>query len=504
MNKNDKKNVHDIVNNQQNNIKMISDSKVDVVNTNYSTSNDLMSEINIEEEVDSEFLNDFLLETKEHLETIETNIINLESDPGNIDLIHGLFREFHTIKGLAGFVNQNLIRELSHRTETLLDKSRKQKVPIDKNLFDLILLSSDYIKRVCADLGLNQDHRFIASVAGHISALDMASAQEADGVLGGAENAPAGQDQELEQREIPVFQVSGMANVNGGHVRVSNQKVDNLGDLTGEMLIIHSQVEQEITSRFGTNDTLVASLMRMGKIAKNIQALSMSLRMVSLKSTFLKVSRIGRDTAAEMGKNVRLQITGEETEIDRHVAESILDPLLHLIKNSIYHGIESEASRLALGKPAQGCVRVQAYSRRDSVYIDVSDDGQGIPLEQIRVKAEEKKLLDPARTYEDEEILNLIFLPGFTTVKSADAISGRGVGLDVVRTEVYKIGGRVEIKNRPGEGCSFLLKIPINLGAINGTIVDIVGGSYISLLFIFAQSSARNRINGSASPVTNR
>jgi two-component system chemotaxis sensor kinase CheA len=263
------------------------------------------------------------------------------------------------------------------------------------------------------------------------------------------------------------------------HVRVPYPKIDSLGDMTGELLIIQAQIEREAIKRLGANDQIVNSLLRMERIAKNIQKLSLSLRMVSLRSTFRKIARIGRDTITELGKNATLQISGEETEIDRGIVERLADPLVHIVKNAIYHGIETESERIALGKPAQGRVKIHAYSKRGVVYIGVGDDGRGISRERIYQIALEKNLVEPNKPYTDEEILALIFLPGFSTATSVDNISGRGVGLDVVKTEITRIGGKIEVDNRPGEGCGFTLKIPINLAVINGTIVETGGGIYI-------------------------
>jgi two-component system chemotaxis sensor kinase CheA len=268
-------------------------------------------------------------------------------------------------------------------------------------------------------------------------------------------------------------------NSNNGYTRVSALKIDNLVDMIGELVIIQSQIEQDAVKRFGTNDYLVTNLLRMEKISKDIQNISMSLRMVSLKSTFQKINRIGRDTIAELGKNVNIEITGEETEIDRGVAEKILDPLVHLVKNSISHGIEEESERPAKGKSIHGQVKISAYSKRGNVYIEISDDGRGIDPERVYQKAIEKKMLDPEKIYTNDEIINVIFLPGFSTAEKINDISGRGVGLDVVKTEIAKIGGKVEINNNLGQGCSFTLKIPINLAVINGTIIDILGVRYI-------------------------
>jgi two-component system chemotaxis sensor kinase CheA len=476
-----------------------------------------------DDDVDPEFLNDFLVETKEHIENIEMDVLALETAPSNMELIHGLFREFHTIKGLAGFVNQNVIREIAHQTETKMDDCRKEKVQVNKAIIDLILASSDYIKLICDNLSLNRNQEFLNSVAVQLEALNhktvhASEEQQEIAAVQEIESKPStkigeilmqqGIDKETiselldKQGDYPGLKLGQVAvkekkaeardiiqslraqeqtsrNPDGGYARVATLKVDNMVDLTGELVIVQSQIEREIIKRFSSNDILVTKLMRAQKLSKDIQNISMSLRMVSLKSTFQKTYRIARDAITELGKNVNLEIHGEETEIDRAVTDRLLDPLLHLVKNAISHGIESEQERVARGKPAQGQVRITAYSKRGNVYIEISDDGQGINPDKIYHKAVEKQLLDPSKTYTDEEIINLIFLPGFSTSDRVNNISGRGVGLDVVKTEISRIGGKVEIENKLGEGCSFTLKIPINLAAINGTIVDIGGGSYI-------------------------
>jgi two-component system chemotaxis sensor kinase CheA len=217
----------------------------------------------------------------------------------------------------------------------------------------------------------------------------------------------------------------------------------------------------------------------MAKVIKGIQNLSMSLRMVSVKQAFQKAARVGRDTAAELGKKVNISVMGEETEVDRDIADKLLDPLMHLVRNSISHGIEEEGERQKRGKTEEGHLSIQAYSKRGSVYIEVADDGTGLSIENIRAKALEKKLIDPDRNYSTDEIIRLIFLPGFSTSEKVDSISGRGVGMNVVETEMKKVGGKIDIVNRPGKGCRFILKIPLNLAVMNGTIVDICGERYV-------------------------
>ncbi len=476
-------------------------------------------------DVDPEFLNDFLVETREHIENIEMSVLALETDPENLELVNSLFRSFHTVKGLAGFVNQDLVRKIAHQTETELDKCRKGDLKVSKSFVDMILASSDLLKKICDDLTLNEDPGFLQTVEHHLellnkgmiyseaSAVNTTPAEEIQAIkvdkigeimVGQGLDPKDVEELLVKQEDHPELKLGQLAvkekkadaadvlqslriqekaanllNSSGGYTRVSALKIDNLVDLIGELVIIQSQIEQDAVKRFGTNDSLVTNLLRMEKISKDVQNISMSLRMVSLKSTFQKINRIGRDTIVELGKNVNIEITGEETEIDRGVAERILDPLVHLVKNSISHGIEDEAERPAKGKSIEGLVKISAYSKRGNVYIEISDDGRGLDTERIYQKAIEKKMLDPEKIYTNDEIINVVFLPGFSTAEKITDISGRGVGLDVVKTEVAKIGGKVEVNNRPGQGCDFTLKIPINLAVINGTIIDILGVRYI-------------------------
>lgn len=491
----------------------------------------ISGEAEVREEVDPELVTDFLVETKEHLETIEMLVLALETDPGNMESIHGVFREFHTIKGLAGFVNQELVRTIAHQTETLLDECRKGQLRINKRIIDLILASADFIRKICDNLDIIQDSNFHFIVEAHLDIIrnrkfdtnqepnnnrievaDQGPTEEnvtgekiGETLVGQGRIEQKELDEILEKQSneyqdlkpgqgVKEKQASAQdvleslrfqetmqkkSGLDSGYIRVPTFKIDNLVDMMGEMLITQSLIEQEAVKRFGTNDSFISNLSRMGRIAKDLQNLSMSLRMVSLKSTFQKLNRVGRDTIEELHKNVILRFDGEETEIDRNVADRILDPLIHLLKNAISHGIESEEERTAKGKPPLGLVSILAYSKRGNVYIEVADNGRGLSTERIYQKGVERGLINPANSYTEEEIIDLIFQPGFSTAEKVDNVSGRGVGLDVVKTEITRIGGRVEVNNHPGQGCTFVLRIPINLAAINGTIVEIMGNHYI-------------------------
>ena len=467
-----------------------------------------------EEAVDDEFLQDFILEAKEHIENIESQVIYLEKEPSNEEIIHSMFRSFHTIKGLAGFVNQNLIQKIAHQTETIMDSCKKGKVAVDKALIDLILDSSDYINKICSENNLVKDRDFIAEVNSHLQVLDyyeltsieatnnsnkkigeilveqrVIEQQEVQIILEKQkENYPDlkfGQVVVKEEKANPSEIIKALKtqqtkhNISEEYMRVSTSKVDSLVDMVGELIIAQSLIEQYTLSNHGGDSFFNINLGRMTRITKDLQNLSMFLRMVSLKSTFQKITRIARDTINELGKNIDFTTSGDETEIDRIVTEKLLDPLVHLVKNSIAHGIETPEERFNSGKSEKGNVRVSAYNKRGSIYIEISDDGKGIDIEKVYKKAVEKGLVDINKQYTEKEIQEFILLPGFSTLDVANNISGRGVGMDVVKTEMSKIGGKIEINSIKGQGCTFVLKIPVNHAVLNGTIVDIEGSNYI-------------------------
>ncbi|MCX7774130.1 MAG: chemotaxis protein CheW, partial [Clostridia bacterium] len=266
-------------------------------------------------------------------------------------------------------------------------------------------------------------------------------------------------------------------------VRIPEHKVGNLFDLLGELIIMQSQQREDVQAVLnGTGDVnrINNNMARMERVTKDIQSIAMTLRMVSIKQTFQKILRIGMHTAKEVNKNIRFDIVGEETEVDRSIVEKLNDPLVHLIRNAVSHGIEEDPEeRLASGKDAQGVIRIEASSGKGAVLIEVADDGKGIDPQKILRKALEKGLASPDREYTDKEIINFIFLPGFSTQEQVNNISGRGVGMNVVEEEIKKVGGKVDIRTEKGKGTAFILKIPINMATINGIVVDINKQRYV-------------------------
>lgn len=264
------------------------------------------------------------------------------------------------------------------------------------------------------------------------------------------------------------------ASANEEYMKVANHKIDHLVDMMGELIINQALIDQYVSLNYNDDRQLVTNMSGFLRITRELQNLSMSLRMVALKPTFQKLTRVARDTIQEVHKNVEFITSGENTEIDRAVAEKLLDPLVHMIKNAISHGIETDpADRVRLGKNPKAKVELNAYSKRGKIFIEVKDDGKGINTEIVYKKALEKGIIDPGRTYSDAEIREFIMLPGFSTAAVVDNISGRGVGMDVVRTQILKLGGKVDINSVLNEGSTFTLEVPVNHAIMNGTIIDI-------------------------------
>lgn len=495
-------------------------------------------------ECNSEYLDDFLVETKEHLEKIELNSLMLENDSANKDLIDCIFRDFHTIKGLAGFVSQTLVQKIAHQTESIFDRLRRGEIPFDIEISDIIQKSAGFISSLCNDLALAQNSRFVADINIHLqhmaeihskiqvinntvtpnrrisienyefSPLKKITKANTSAHSNGMKttncnsksnsndtssngnknvneicnnNSNMNSNNSCNNSKVPSHLIMASDSDETLYVRIPMKKIDALIGVVGELIISHSQFEQHALSESDHTDKLNSNFHRVNTLTRDIQNIAMSLRMVSLKTLFQRIYRIGIDTVDKLGKNVEITISGEDTEIDRNVVEKLVDPLIHLINNSIYHGVEDKIERIKSGKPPIGNVRINASSKKGIIYIEVADDGRGIDTKKVLQKAISKKLVFSSKEYTDHEILDLIFLPGFSTLEKADDISGRGVGLDVVKTEIAKIGGKVEISNELGKGCTFTLKLPVNMTIIKGTIVEISGAEYIvPLIYINA------------------
>jgi two-component system chemotaxis sensor kinase CheA len=260
-------------------------------------------------------------------------------------------------------------------------------------------------------------------------------------------------------------------------IRVQADKLDQLIDLVGELVIAGASAS--LLAQKSGQGTLVEASSVLSRLVESIRDSALQLRMVQIGETFSRFNRVVRDTAREIGKEIDLVITGAETELDKSVVEKLGDPLMHLVRNAIDHGIEATALRVERGKSATGTVRLNAFHDSGSIVIEVSDDGGGLPKEKIRAKAVEKGLIDVAAQLSDQEIIDLIFAAGFSTADQVTNISGRGVGMDVVRRNIQGLRGSVNVKTAEGQGSTFTIRLPLTLAIIDGFLTSVSNSSYV-------------------------
>lgn len=462
-------------------------------------------------ENDPEILAEFISDASEHLQTAESSLLALEADPGNQEVLNVIFRAFHSTKGTASFLGLNAIKELAHHAEMLLDHARKKELELKGSFADLALESADTLRSMVVKLAQGGKSALPANYAELMKRLDnpletapnaepqtpaaapqpQPAAPEAYIATAAIPAAPAKQTVEAKvaPQSKPAADAFAPAREDkdagaGGQlmvptVRVATDKLDGLINRVGELVIIHAMIAQYEEKLGIRNQGWTSSILQLERITRELQDMSMSLRMVPLKPTFQKMERLVRDVAKKAGKSVQFVTEGEDTEIDRNMVESLNDPLVHMLRNAIDHGLEPAEARRALGKPETGTLVLRAYHGAGNVVIELQDDGRGLNRDKILRKALEKQLVDPNRELSDAEVFKLIFLPGFSTADKVTDISGRGVGLDVVKKNIEQLHGRVEINSAPGQSTQFTLRIPLTLAIIEGMLLQVGERQYI-------------------------
>ena len=452
---------------------------------------------------DRELLAEFINESQEHLQNIEQGVLVLEDDPFNADTLNTIFRAFHTFKGGSGFLNLTPIKDLAHELESLLAAARQQQFTINTAIIDVILEGADTLKQFVTQMSARLQGR---EAGQPILVPTGALIHKVKDILDGSgvtvparpKTAMVDQDQEsatlafvavtaAPAEAVPAVRPPETAKTaavvsNGstpGFVKVDTQKLDVLIDLVGELVISESMVVQDPELRVPPSSKLARNLAQLRRITGELQRTAMSLRMVPIKATFQKMNRLVRDLAAKQAKQVQLVFTGEDTELDRNIVEEISDPLVHMIRNATDHGIEKPAARVARGKPVQGTIQLRAFHRGGNIVLQIQDDGNGLDKDKLLAKAREKGLVEPGETLPDKEIYELIFAAGFSTADKLSDISGRGVGMDVVRRNIEKLRGKVDIETVLGQGTTFTIYLPLTLAIIDGMIVSVSGERYI-------------------------
>jgi two-component system chemotaxis sensor kinase CheA len=430
---------------------------------------------------DPELVADFILESREHLTSIEQQFLVVERDPANMEAIHSIFRGFHTIKGLVGFLEFKPIHEVAHEMETALNLVREGKLAITRAVIDVGLACVDYLARSITGV---ESGAGCERLSGHDQLLERIRSliREEPGV---PVTEPAVRAATEPESEVPPADdvKRPAAAAESSSVRVDTAKLDYLVDMVGEMVIAQSLMRHNEAFSAAGDPRLHRNLSQLTRITGEVQRTAMAMRMVPIGLLFNRTARQIRDLSRKVGKQVELVTHGEDTQLDKTIAEELADPLVHMVRNAIDHGIESPDERQAAGKTAEAKITLAAYHRAGQIVIEVSDDGRGLDSRKILAKARQKALVEDGAHLSEGDIFRLIMEPGFSTAELVTDISGRGVGMDVVRRQVEKLRGRIEIRSRTGEGTAFLLKLPLTLAIIDGLVVAIGPHRYIVPLF---------------------
>lgn len=470
-------------------------------------------------------LMDFVTETLEYLHNAENSLLSLETHPESQEDIQELFRAFHNIKGIAGFLKLKDVSNIAHRTETLLDDAREGRIVLTGSYADVCFDSLDMLKSLVEIISNSMSGKEYIRPDGIDELLERLDnpAQSADGeiertpgkklgevltdtgmitedtITKALEKQQTGERRPLgellieegavkakdvaralrAQKKEPEIKQPSISSGISSMIKVSTSRLDVLIDAVGELVIANSMVVQEPEIKDTKNPRLSQNVAHLGKITRELQELATSMRMISLKTTFQKLARIARDLSVKSGVPVEFTYSGEDTELDRNVVEEIGSPLVHMVRNAVDHGIESAEARRKAGKQEKGRVSIDAKHEGGNVVITISDDGKGLDSDAIRAKAIERDLIDPADELNESEIFELIFTPGFSTAGKVTDVSGRGVGMDVVKQCIDSLRGRVEIKSEKGRGTDFIIRLPLTLAIIEGMLISVGSEQYI-------------------------
>ncbi len=454
-------------------------------------------------EENRELLGEFHAEALDHLQQIEAALLVLDGNPTDRDALNGLFRSFHTIKGVSGFLHLGPMHRLTHEVESLLDLARTDRLRLTPPIITEILRSRDAIQEmvrqitVALEQGTSPDrivpvNELIAAVRAMAHGGSVASptpvlvaatepvkavtppaaAVDGDVAVKSAEPAAAPTGTTA-VASSPAADHGASRGVATSSVRVNTEKLDSLVDVVGELVIVQSQLQESARAYETGASPLTRNLAQLGRITKELQLTAMSLRMVPIKPTFQRMERLVRDLSRDIGKPVVFETRGEETEMDRTVVEEIVDPLVHMVRNSLDHGIEATERRRAAGKPEQGRLRLAAYHEGSNLVIELADDGQGIDAARVLAKARAQGLVPAGANPSPDEVVHLIFLPGFSTAEKVTAVSGRGVGMDVVKRNIERLRGQIQIETHPGKGTTFRIRLPLTTAIIDGLLVRV-------------------------------
>ncbi len=413
------------------------------------------------ESFETELREGFLAEAGEILESFEQALLRWESSPGDESVWEELFRHAHNLKGGAKAVGFDGFGAFVHELETYLQNGKFRLRSVQHEELSLLLETRDFLSHFLVELRLNPAAQPSASAL--ISKMRQVASTDSP-----APEAVREPFAELADETYKSLGATRAVKINEA-VRVSLERLDQLVNFVGEMVILQSVIhEQSLQSNL---PALKSAIHQLGKVTKEVQGLSMGLRMIPMRTTFQKMRRIVRDTSASLGKKVELVTIGEDAEVDKTILELLADPLLHLVRNAVDHGIESAAGRGSAGKAAVGKLELKAYHQGDRIFIELRDDGAGIDVDAVRKKAVEAGLIQRDAVLSDADLFEFIFHPGFSTKTEITEISGRGMGMDIVKTHIARLRGEIKVTSERGAGTCFQLVLPLTLAIIDALIV---------------------------------
>lgn len=472
-----------------------------------------ITEFILSADLDLELLNEYIMESLDHIDASEGAMLDIETEPDNLEAINTIFRAFHTIKGTSGFLGLPHIQEMAHLAETLLSSARDGELKLTGGYADLILESCDVLKSLVKVLDgaapgstvqMSQEYKPMlrklknphetAALAPEVPRVGDILVAEGKVTRGTIEDVADRSDGKrigevlVESGQVKVKDVAQALRTQGSlkkaqaadaTIRVATGRLDSLIDMVGELVIAQSMVSQDSTVIDGGAPRLTKNVAHASKIVRELQDLTMGLRMVPLKGIFQKMTRLVRDLSRKSDKKVRFISAGEDTELDRNMVEALSDPLVHMIRNSVDHGLELASERVANGKSEQGTVSLRAYQSAGNVMIELVDDGKGLDREKIIAKAIKNGLISNGANLSDMEIFNMIFAPGFSTADQITDVSGRGVGMDVVRKRIDSLRGKVDVQSVSGQGTTITLSLPLTMAITDSMIIKIGEERYL-------------------------
>ena len=484
-----------------------------------------------------ELLQDYLLEATEILSDVDNKLVDLERYPGDPGLLNEIFRGFHTIKGGAGFLAATELVTLCHLTENLFDRLRNGEIELTPEIMDVIMLATANVRAMFSDLhqsiqpapAPNELLQALKDAALN-KPVSLVSPSEQSITIDGTATASSTEDSQLTSNEGEPDWAAYQASLENGAtaaqaaapgkpglpvpqktagkpfgrrgtdqspnaypagrrdqdrtpkeqtIRIDTPRLDQVITLSGEIGLVKNRLNSlrvDILSGKRDSETLRAldeETSQLDLLVSDLKNSVMKIRMQPIGRLFQKYPRLARDLARQLGKEVELVIEGEETEIDKTMIDDLNDPLVHLVRNSVDHGIESPSDRLANGKMAKGIVKLAARQEGDHIIIEITDDGRGMSAEKMRNKALEKGVIseEEANILDERQSLNLVFLPGFSTAETVSDVSGRGVGMDVVKTNIQKLNGDITLRSELGKGSSVLISLPLTLAILPVLVV---------------------------------